>query len=97
MRDGVSLSHHTRQKPIVMPTELSQLKDLECYIKLPGDYPCTKLQMTYQTSSASRTTAFLLKPEKKRAYEVARAEEKHQVVKEIIVIPETVEEEEEMV
>jgi type IV secretory pathway TraG/TraD family ATPase VirD4 len=39
MRDGVSLSHHIRQKPLVMPTELSQLEDLECYIKLPGDYP----------------------------------------------------------
>lgn len=31
MRDGVSLSHHTRQKPLVMPTELSQLEDLELH------------------------------------------------------------------
>ncbi|HUX79591.1 MAG TPA: type IV secretion system DNA-binding domain-containing protein [Alphaproteobacteria bacterium] len=68
MRDGVSLSHHTRQKPLVMATELSQLKDLEAYIKLPGDYPCTKLQMAYQTPSSSNTTAFLLKPEKTREY-----------------------------
>ena len=68
MRDGVSLSHHTRQKPLVMPTELSQLKDLEAYIKLPGYYPCTKLQMTYQTPSSSNMTTFLLKPEKARGY-----------------------------
>ncbi|MBS0272288.1 MAG: type IV secretion system DNA-binding domain-containing protein [Proteobacteria bacterium] len=68
MRDGVSLSHHTRQKPLIMPTELSQLKDLEAYVKLPGDHPCTKLQMTYQTPAFSQVPAFLLKPEKKRDY-----------------------------
>lgn len=97
MRDGVSLSHHTRQKPIVMPTELSQLKDLKCYVKLPGDYPCTKLQMTYQVPSGSNVTAFLLKPEKKRTYEVARVDEKKQASEEIVAVPEVLEEEEEMV
>lgn len=40
-RDGVSLSRHTRQKPLVLPAEFSQLQDLECYVKLPGVYPCT--------------------------------------------------------
>lgn len=69
-RDGVSLTRHTRQKPLIMPAELSQLKDLECYVKLPGDYPCTKLQMKYQAPLASNTPAFLLKPEKKREYDV---------------------------
>ncbi len=69
MRDGVSLSHQTRQKPLVMATELSQLKDLEAYIKLPGDYPCTQLQMTYKTPPSERQEPFLLKPEKKRSYE----------------------------
>lgn len=65
MRDGVSLSHHTRQKPLVMPAELSQLRDLECYIKFPGDYPCTKLQTKYQKPPTAIKAAFLLKPEKK--------------------------------
>jgi type IV secretory pathway TraG/TraD family ATPase VirD4 len=64
-RDGVSLSRHTRQKPLILPTEFSQLKDLECYVKLPGDYHCTKLQMAYQASSASNIPAFLLNPEKR--------------------------------
>lgn len=36
-RDGVSLSRHTRQKPLVLPAEFSQLQDLEAYVKLPGD------------------------------------------------------------
>lgn len=103
MRDGVSLSHQTRQKPLVMPTELSQLKDLECYIKLPGDYPCTKLQMTYQTPSGSGAPAFLLKPEKKRTYETVPVVQKKKVVKEtkkkplkqeVLVVPEGLTEEE---
>ena len=68
MRDGVSLSRHTRQKPLVMPGEFSQLKDLECYVKLPGDYPCTKLQTKYQKPPALRQEPFLLKPEKARTY-----------------------------
>jgi type IV conjugative transfer system coupling protein TraD len=68
MRDGVSLSRHTRQKPLVMPGEFSQLKDLECYVKLPGDYPCTKLQTKYQKPSVLRQEPFLLKPEKVRIY-----------------------------
>lgn len=97
MRDGVSLSHHTRHKPIVMPTELSQLKDLECYVKLPGDYPCTKFQMTFQTPVGSSTTPFLLKLEKKRGYAVPQVDQKQLVAEEVVVVPEVLEEEEEMV
>ena len=46
MRDGVSLNTQNRQRRLVMPTEISQLKDLECFVKLPGAFPITKLQMT---------------------------------------------------
>ncbi len=66
MRDGVSLTRHTRQKPLVIPSELSQLKDLECYMKYPEDYPCTKLQTTYQKPPSIKKEPFLLKPEKER-------------------------------
>jgi len=68
MRDGVSLARHTRQKPLVMPAELSQLEDLECYLKLPGDYPCTRFWTAYQPSPFTKKEAFILKPEKKRDY-----------------------------
>lgn len=68
MRDGVSLNRQTRQKALIMPTELSQLKDLECYLKYPGDYPCTKIQTEYQESPDLKAEPFLLKPEKKREY-----------------------------
>ncbi len=70
MRDGISLSRQTRQKPLVIPTELSQLKDLECYVRFPGDVPCTKIQMSYQTAVSTKKEAFLLKPERKRKYPV---------------------------
>ncbi len=66
MRDGVSLSRHTRQTPLVMPTELGLLKDLTCYLKLPGNYPCTKLQTKYQPPSDKPKPAFLLKLENER-------------------------------
>jgi type IV secretory pathway TraG/TraD family ATPase VirD4 len=74
MRDGVSLSRHTRQTPLVMPTELTQLKDLECYVKYPGDYPCTKLQTRYKRAPFFKKKAFLLKPEKKRDYAIETPE-----------------------
>lgn len=68
MRDGVSLTRHTRQKPLVLPAEFSLLKDLECYIKYPGDYPCTKFRTARQRVLLVRNEPFLLKPEKKRDY-----------------------------
>ena len=85
-----------------MPTELSQLEDFECYIKLPGDYLCTKLQMTYQTTSRSDVEAFLLKPEKQMSYEetqeieakpIVKKTKKKPVKQEVVVVPETSEEE----
>ncbi len=51
MRDGVSLSLHAHQTPLVLPTELALLRDLECYLKYPGKYPCAKMRMRYQASS----------------------------------------------
>ncbi|KAB2835706.1 MAG: type IV secretion system DNA-binding domain-containing protein [Caedimonadaceae bacterium] len=84
MRDGVSLSHHTRQKPLIMPTELSQLENLECYTKLSGNYPRTKLQMTYQTAFVSSTvSAFLLKPEKKMSCTEAQMFETTPMIKKL--------------
>lgn len=85
MRDGVSLSRQTRQKPLIMPAELSQLKNLECYIKFPGDYPCTKLQTEYQKVLGAQKEAFLLKPEKKRAYPNSVMEEIPEEKKEDLV------------
>ncbi len=57
IRDGVSLNQQTYTKPIILPTEVQNLKDLAAYIKLPGDYPITKIKMDYQAFE-ERTLAF---------------------------------------
>ena len=38
IRDGVSLSQQNKTKPLALPTEIANLKDLEAYLKLPGDF-----------------------------------------------------------
>jgi len=46
--DGVSLKRQERKKSIVLPTEISTLEDLQCYVKLPGGYPVTSVEMWYK-------------------------------------------------
>lgn len=48
MRDGVSLSYQTRMKPLVLPTEIAALTDLEAFVKLPGDYPVGRVRMGWR-------------------------------------------------
>ena len=55
MRDGVSLNSQKSQQRLVLPTEISTLSDLECFIKLPGSFPVTKLKMTYNNIKAITT------------------------------------------
>ena len=42
MRDGVSLTETEKLEQLVLPSELMTLNDLECYVKLPGNYPVAK-------------------------------------------------------
>jgi type IV secretory pathway TraG/TraD family ATPase VirD4 len=36
-------------KLLVMPSEIMNLPDLTCYVKLAGNFPITKLPMNLQT------------------------------------------------
>jgi type IV secretory pathway TraG/TraD family ATPase VirD4 len=47
MRDGVSLASQTHSKPLVAATQLMMLKDLQCFLKFPGDLPVTQLSIPY--------------------------------------------------
>ena len=47
IRDGVNINTIERQTPLVLPTEITLLKSLECYVKLAGSWPITKLSMDY--------------------------------------------------
>lgn len=71
MRDGVSLSQNNLSRPIVLPTEIMSLKDLECYVKLPGQYPVSKLAMNYKPS-VKNSKAFVTKEEKPKKAKISQ-------------------------
>ena len=47
MRDGVNLSDQRRTRAVVSATDISPLKDLEAFIKFPGNFPPTKVTFLY--------------------------------------------------
>jgi len=44
IRDGVTLNKERRREPIILASEISNLNNLEAYLKLPGDFPVGKIQ-----------------------------------------------------
>ncbi|MCC8370353.1 MAG: type IV secretion system DNA-binding domain-containing protein [Rickettsia endosymbiont of Stiretrus anchorago] len=48
VRDGVNMHSLEKRKLLVMPSEIMNLEDLTCYVKLVGNFPITKLQMNLQ-------------------------------------------------
>jgi type IV secretory pathway TraG/TraD family ATPase VirD4 len=65
IRDGVSLSHHKKLSNLVKPTELLQLKPLECYIKSGLGAPIFKTNITYLPLDI-KNLGFMAKPEEER-------------------------------
>lgn len=47
MRDGVNLSTQKQTKAVVSSSDIMMLKDLEAFIKLPGDFPISKIAFRY--------------------------------------------------
>jgi type IV conjugative transfer system coupling protein TraD len=50
MRDGVNLNEQIVKEPIVSPTEIASLQNLECFVRLPEDLPVVKHQMSWAGS-----------------------------------------------
>ena len=46
-RDGVNLSKHRRTMPLVLNSEIRQLKDLQGYLLLKGDWPLAKVMLPW--------------------------------------------------
>lgn len=46
-RDGVSLMQRSREKDLVLPSEIMNLHDLEAYLKI-ANYPITKIRFDYR-------------------------------------------------
>ena len=55
IRDGVSVSESTDTKAVVTPTDISSLKNLEFYIKLPQNLPLVKHKMKYAHPTSTNT------------------------------------------
>jgi len=47
MRDGVNLSNQKQTRPVVTASQIMMLKDLEAFLKLPGNFPVTKVAFDY--------------------------------------------------
>ena len=47
IRDGVNINTIEKRNQLVLPSEISTLRSLQCYVRLPGSWPITKLSMQY--------------------------------------------------
>lgn len=47
IRDGVSLGHQTITRPVVTASEIMQLEDLQCWLRTPGNYPVTRVDLIF--------------------------------------------------
>jgi type IV conjugative transfer system coupling protein TraD len=45
IRDGISLGSQRVTRPIVSYPQILELKDLNCFLRLPGNYPVTQLEL----------------------------------------------------
>ena len=48
IRDGISLGNQRVTRPVVSYPQILELKDLSCFVRLPGHYPVTKLSLTIE-------------------------------------------------
>ncbi|MEI8616473.1 type IV secretion system DNA-binding domain-containing protein [Shewanella sp. PP-He15 brown] len=47
IRDGVSLGHQTITRPVVTPSEIMQLEDLQFWLRTPGNYPVVRVDLEF--------------------------------------------------
>lgn len=53
MRQGVSMINQISTRPVVTPSEVEHLRNLECYLKTIGGLPATKLHLMLYTGKKS--------------------------------------------
>ncbi|MDP3704447.1 MAG: type IV conjugative transfer system coupling protein TraD [Legionellaceae bacterium] len=62
VRDGISLSNQRVSRPIVSYPEVSELPNLSCFVRLPGQYPVTKLTLQHQQRTVI-ADALIIRPQ----------------------------------
>ena len=60
-RDGISLVRRRKTEKLVLPSEIQNLKDLNCFLKLPN-YPITNTRFKY-VSYPDRHEPFVMRPD----------------------------------
>lgn len=55
VRDGISLGNQRVNRTIVSYPEILELPNLTCFVRLPGSYPVTKLQLKHQKRDIAAT------------------------------------------
>jgi type IV conjugative transfer system coupling protein TraD len=48
MRDGISINHAEARKAVVSFSEIMSLANLHAYVRLPGDFPVTRVEFQYK-------------------------------------------------
>lgn len=48
IRDGVSLNEERRTEPLILDTEFTTLPDMQAYLRLPGEWPRTKVKFKFR-------------------------------------------------
>lgn len=52
IRDGISLGTQRVTRPIVSYPQILELEDLNCFVRLPGNYPVTQLKLKHKTRAS---------------------------------------------
>jgi len=61
VRDGININHNNRNdKPIVTSTQVEDMDDLDCFIKLPADLPLVRLKLK-PTATKYKNEPFILR------------------------------------
>jgi type IV conjugative transfer system coupling protein TraD len=74
MRDGVSINRVETRKPAVSYSEIMSLSDLTAYIRLPGAFPITSIELQYQKRKKINE-GFIL-----RAFDEKKMQEMDQII-----------------
>lgn len=67
IRDGISVGKHKTKRQIVTYPEIMQLKDMQCYLRLPAHYPVVKLHLSYKDRKKSAMDFIERLPPKKNS------------------------------
>jgi type IV conjugative transfer system coupling protein TraD len=73
IRDGVSLGSQTMTKRVISTAEIMNLNNLQCYLRVAGDYPITRLNLKIDKSLKENCGGFMPFQKKKHKSDKQKA------------------------